>query len=284
MNKLGKIALTIPAVLAVIGGVALTQVAAQSGTTGSAATPQATVQPQQGQRGQRAPGAQSAQTGQVDPNQQGRGGPGGPGGRGGRGGPGGMGGAVTAVSDTSVNITDQRQMAVTATLSNNTTVIQFTTQVTGTLSDIKVGENIQINGQPTGQGTLDAQRVIILPAGERAGGHVNAVDGATIKVDAHRDVITITTSSATQFYVNGKLGTIADVTVDKFVDAFGTKQTDGTLTATTIVVNDQPAGPQGGPDGRGPGRGGPQNQGQGCPPANNTTAPNTQPAPNSTVQ
>ena len=290
MNKITKLALTIPAVFALIGGMALTQVAAQSGTTSNADTPQATAQLPLGQRGRGAPGGQGtqgAQTGQVNPDLQGQvppdGGPGGPGGRGGpgeRGGHGGPTGAVTAVSDTSVSMTDQQQQLVTATLSANTTVVQFTTQVTGTLSDIKVGANIQVDGRPTGTGALDAQRVTILPSGERGGGPVSAVDGSSISVDARQTVMTITTSSGTEFYVNGKLGTIADVTAGKFVDAFGAKQSDGSLAATTVVINDRPARPQGGP-----GRGNAQGAPRGCQPDSNNTnapAPNA-PAPNATV-
>jgi hypothetical protein len=129
-------------------------------------------------------------------------------------------------------------------------------QSEGSLSDITVGRNIGVRGQRNDDGSVNAQGIIVAPAGERAGGRVTAVDGGTITVE-DRDglVTTITTGDETTFRLGRtETGSIADVTVDTVVMAFGPAQGDNTLAARLVFVNEAGRGQRG--PGHGPGAAG----------------------------
>jgi hypothetical protein len=86
--------------------------------------------------------------------------------------------------------------------------------------------------------------------GPGMGGEVIAVDGNTITVKNPRgNEGTIVTNDETEFIVNGKSGSLADVVVGKFVGAHGQMQDDGSILADRVMVMDElperGAGPKG---------------------------------------
>jgi len=97
----------------------------------------------------------------------GRGGTGGGGGGGGGGfGGGGVFGTVKAITGTTVLISTP-QNVTTVNLSDATTVMKT---ITGTVSDIQVGETITVRGQRDSSGNVTADSVQVLPAGTTFGG------------------------------------------------------------------------------------------------------------------
>jgi Domain of unknown function (DUF5666) len=245
MNRITKVALTIPAVLAVVGGVAFTQVAA--GTLSQAATPTATPSAQVAPNG---PGG--AWFGQM-PQRPGAQGP-----------RGGSQGKVTAVSDNSVSIQVASNETLVVNTTSSMTVTLMTTKATGSLSDIKVGDNVAVRETRNSDGSFQAQQFDVFPAGDRLSGPVGAVNGTAITINNPRGNLTVNTDANTKVMLaDGKAGSLSDVTAGTFVDAYGQKQSDGSLTATYVLIsNHQGRGPGLG----GPGRGGPRGKGFGQPP------------------
>src|SRR5689334_17134875 len=66
--------------------------------------------------------------------------------------------------------------------------------------------------------------------GRGAGGQVTAIDGTTITVKNPQGSATIATTASTTFEINGKAGSLSDITIGMFVHADGTKGADGVLT------------------------------------------------------
>ena len=110
----------------------------------------------------------------------------------------------------------------------------------------------QGQGQNLGQGPAD-----------RIGGRVTAVNGNTISVQNSQGSFEITTNASTQFTASGQSASLADVQVGKFVGVRGHRQSDGSWTATDVMISDRsPArpGPIGSPARQGqPPFGGSQN-------------------------
>lgn len=118
------------------------------------------------------------------------------------------------------------------------------------LSDLAVGDEIRFRQTLEDDGTWTIDQVaVILP---HAGGQVTAVNGSTITV-AGRDgtTATINVTGDTTFKVNGDDAALSDIDVDMFLVAVGTKNADGSLTATAVRAGDRGMGP--GFDGRGHG-------------------------------
>ena len=167
--------------------------------------------------------------------------------RGGRRGP-GPGGEVTAIGDSSLTLATPNGDSLTVNVSDETVVRLVESQSDGSLSDIEVGDHIRVAGQRNDDGSVEAQAIMVAPDGDMAGGRVTAVDGNTITVQNRDDeTTTIITSDSTEFRLgpDGETGSIADVTTDTGVRAFGELQEDGSLNARLVFV-----GP-----GHGPGKG-----------------------------
>jgi hypothetical protein len=170
---------------------------------------------------------------------------------GGRGGP-GAGGEVTAVSDSSLTVATPKGDSVTVKVSEDTVVRLVESQSEGSLSDIEVGDNVMVRGQRNDDGSVEAKAIMVAPDGDMAGGRVTAVDGSTITTENRAgDTATILTSDSTEFRLGrtGETGSIADVTTDSGVRAFGDLQEDGSLQARLVFIG--PGGP-GHEGGKGP--------------------------------
>lgn len=164
--------------------------------------------------------------------------------------PRGLGGEVTAVSDNSLTLLTRDDETVVVNVSDETRVRLMESGSEGSLSDIEVGDKVQVRGRRNDEdGSVDAREIVVQPDGEKAGGRVTAVDGYNILVENREgELATIVTDADTTFRVGPEEGSLADVTEGKFVDAFGTIQEDGSLLATLVLIRDQPGhGPGPGP-------------------------------------
>jgi hypothetical protein len=148
---------------------------------------------------------------------------------------------------------------------------------TASLADIKVGDEVVFAQQRNADGTYTITNVTIVQP--HVGGAVTATSASSITLkDRDGATVTVQVTSATTYEVAGKSNaTLADVTVGAMVMASGTKNADGSLTATTVRAF-TPG--QGGPgmDGRGGGRHGGPWDGQGGP-QDQQTQPNASAAP-----
>jgi hypothetical protein len=179
--------------------------------------------------------------------------PGGPGGPGG--GPGGVNGEVTAIGTNSLTVLTANSTSVTVTTNTSTTVQILATGATGSLSDIVVGSQVEVRGSQKRGSSIIAKSITLLPDGDQLGGRVTAIDGETITVQASGGVsATIVTTSATTFREGQDTASLSDVEVGQNLRAYGTLESDGSLTATLVLIQTAPGGDPGGPGG-GPGGG-----------------------------
>ena len=163
----------------------------------------------------------------------------------------GLGGEVTAIDGSTLTILNRNDDSIVVNVSEDTTVRLAETQSEGSLSDIEVGDNVGVRGRRNDDGSVDARAIMVAPEGDHLGGKVSAVDGQTITVE-NRDgeAATITTDGDTTFRIGrDETGSLADVTPDKFVMAFGTAQGEDSLQARLVFVGER------GPGRHGPGRG-----------------------------
>ncbi|MCW5852332.1 MAG: hypothetical protein KIT87_19820, partial [Anaerolineae bacterium] len=73
------------------------------------------------------------------------------------------GGEVTAVSATGFTLQTRKPETVTVHVSADTHIILLETQTEGSLSDIRVGAHVQVEGRPGDNGMLEARRVVVEP-------------------------------------------------------------------------------------------------------------------------
>lgn len=187
--------------------------------------------------------------GQQGQPPDGKGGPGGPGGRG------GVEGTVTTISGSSYTIQDTRAQTTTettVTLTETVKVRYLITDTTASLSDIVVGSKVQVRGRPGDNNTTSVEEVVIEPAGDKVNGHVSAVSGEMITLNARGDeTYSIVTSSSTQFLKGTTSISLSDITTDTQVTAYGSLS-ESTLTATVVIVGGGHGGGPGGQQGNPP--------------------------------
>lgn len=154
----------------------------------------------------------------------------GPGGRGGHFGLGGI--TITAISGNNLSLKTADGWTRTIAVDSGTTYSKSGTTIS--LGDLKVGDQIGFRQtrESNGAFTIDSI-VVILPS---AGGEVTRIDGSTITV-TQRDgtTATITVNGQTTYTVNGSDGAaLSDVKVGMRLVAEGTRNSDGSLTATRV--------------------------------------------------
>ncbi len=168
-------------------------------------------------------------------------------------------GQVTAVSGSTITITDPRGTH-TINVTGSTT---YTTDggSASSLSAVVKGVEIEAVGTKNADGSLNAEAVEVETP--RAGGKVSAVSGTTITVTDPRGTETIHVSASTQYNTvtmgaNGPTKTASSLSAVKagvFVMAEGTQNSDGSLNAQTVYIMTAPTGgswsggPHGGPNG-----------------------------------
>ena len=165
------------------------------------------------------------------------------------------GGTVTAVTSTSITLSDPSGTTSTFAVDASTTVSKERTA--STLAAVAVGDEVRVI--PTAPGSTTAKHIAIEQPSVM--GKVTAVSGDTITLTGPNGTSqTVIVSSATTYAKAGASATLADVTVGSSIFAQGTFASGSTTTldATTVGVGVGPVGRGGmGPD-RGPGgQGGP---------------------------
>ncbi|MDX1521590.1 MAG: DUF5666 domain-containing protein, partial [Anaerolineae bacterium] len=158
----------------------------------------------------------------------------------------GSGGEVTAIGDSTLTIQNRKGESVTVNVTDDTRIFLVESQSEGSLSDISVGDKVGIRGQRNDDGTVNARGIMVAPRGDHAGGRVTAIDGQTITVENRDGEAKIVTNDSTEFRIGrDQTGSIADVTTDKRVMAFGETQDDGSLAARLVFVGERgPKGPR----------------------------------------
>jgi hypothetical protein len=175
----------------------------------------------------------------------------------------GPGGVVSALTSSSITVTDPSGTPSTFAVTSSTTVTKE--RATASISDLAVGEQVRII--PTAQGSTTAQSIEIEQPSLM--GQVNAVSGDTISISGPNGTSeTVVVSDATTYAKSGASATLADVTVGSSIFAQGTfaSGSPATLDATTIGIGVPPH--QGQPGDGAPGGPGPRGRGFGPGPSN----------------
>jgi hypothetical protein len=158
---------------------------------------------------------------------------GGPGFRGGHVGMGGI--TITGISGNNISLKTVDGWSRTITVDSGT--IYSKSGATIALSALKVGDEIGFRQtrETNGSWTIDSV-VVILP---HVGGTVSKIDGSTITVTSPDGTTsTITVNAQTTYDVNGATAKLADVKVGMFLVAEGTRNADGSITATKVRAAD----------------------------------------------
>jgi len=170
----------------------------------------------------------------------------------------GPGGVVTALTSTSLTVTDPSGTAATFTITSSTTVTKD--RAAAAIADLAVGDQVHV--MPSAAGSMNAARIDIVQPSVM--GKVTAISGATITIAGPNSTsATVIVSSATTYTKDGASATLADVTVGSSIFAEGsfTSPPDtSSLDATSVGIGqpgtagpgfEQPGGPgpQGAPHG-----------------------------------
>ena len=139
---------------------------------------------------------------------------------------------ITEISGNSISLKTEDGWTRTITVDSGTTYTR--SGATIALGDLKAGDAIGFRQTLESDGTwwIDAITVIL----PRAGGTVSKIDGSTITV-TQRDgsTATIKVNGSTRYSVNGNDGAVlSDLKAGMFLVAEGTKNGDGSLTATSV--------------------------------------------------
>ncbi len=146
-------------------------------------------------------------------------------------------GTVKSVDASSVTLTQRDGTAKIVQLTGTTTyqLVGVATKAAASTKDaLTVGAAVDAEGSTASDGTFTATRVTIRAA--EAGGTVTGKTGTSIAVTT-RDgsSLTITVGSTTTYQVAGKTtATLSDIAVGAIVIAEGTRNTNGTFSATVV--------------------------------------------------
>jgi hypothetical protein len=151
-----------------------------------------------------------------------------------------LGGKLTAISGSTLTVTDRAGTARKIVVSAGTTYQRSGAAIS--LSDLQVGNQIDAAGSLNSDGSLAARVVhVILPAVD---GAVTAVSGSTITVQARgpsAGTKTITVNSSTTYTLGGPgspaTGSLSNVQVGSHVHAEGTLNSSGVLLASAVHIN-----------------------------------------------
>jgi hypothetical protein len=171
-------------------------------------------------------------------------------------------GAVTGVSGGDITIKDPKDSSTHVIHTNSGTAFTRGGQ-SSSLSAVATNENIVASGTLNSDNSLTAKAVrIVLP---HAGGQITAINGSDVTVKTRGGTSTIHLQSGTTYYTvtkgtSGPTQTAAsksDLAVGTYIEAEGTKNSDGSLNAETVRILPAPsAGKSGAPRHGGRGWGG----------------------------
>jgi hypothetical protein len=151
-------------------------------------------------------------------------------------------GTVKSIDASQLVVTAANGQTITMTVTSQTQIYLLPGRTAGKVTDIKVGDTVQVQARRTTTGALEAQTITVGPLELRVAGQVTAVDGTNLTLQAGQNTQTIVTDTNTKFYVSGnQAGSLTDVKTGEFVTALIQKQSDGSLLASQVEV-----APQGG--------------------------------------
>ncbi len=149
-------------------------------------------------------------------------------------------GTVKSIDASQLVVTAGNSQTITMTVTSQTQVLLMPNRTAGKVTDIKVGDTVQVQAGRTTGGGLEAQTITVGPLELRVAGQVTAVSGSDFSLQAGQNTQTIVTDTNTKFYVAGnQTGSLTDVKVGEFVTALVQKQSDGSLLAAQVVVGGQ---------------------------------------------
>jgi len=158
---------------------------------------------------------------------------GGPGFKGGRGFGIGFGQiSITAINGNNISLKTEDGWTRTITVDSGTTYTKAGATIA--LGDLKVGDEVGFKQTLESNGAWSIDSIaVILPT---AGGQVTKIDGSTITVTTRNgSTATIKVDAQTKYSVNGNDGAaLSDIKVNMFLVAEGTKNSDGSLTASNV--------------------------------------------------
>lgn len=164
----------------------------------------------------------------------------------------GGGGVVTALTGTSITVSDPSGTTTTFAITASTTVTKD--RVAASVADLALGDEVRV--MPTASGSTTAASIAIVEPSVM--GTVTAVSGDTITISGRNDTsATVVVSSATTYTKDSASATLADVTVGSSIFAEGSfaSPTDtSTLDAASVgigVGGHSGSGNFGGPGGQG---------------------------------
>lgn len=143
---------------------------------------------------------------------------------------------ITAISGSNISLKTVDGWTRTIAITSDTTLTKGTATIA--LSDLKVGDEVRFAQTRQTDGSFTITKLaVVLP---HAGGTVTAVSGSSITV-TQRDgsTATIKVTSSTTYDVSGTTGkALSDVKVGMLVGAVGTRNSDGSLTASAVRAID----------------------------------------------
>ena len=146
-------------------------------------------------------------------------------------------GTVKSIDASQLVVTAANSQTITMTVTSQTQVLLMPNRTTGKVTDIKVGDTVQVQARRTTAGALEAETITVGPLELRVAGQVTGVNGTNISLQAGQNTQTIVTDANTKFYVAGsQTGSLADVKTGEFMTALVQKQSDGSLLASQVVV------------------------------------------------
>ena len=143
---------------------------------------------------------------------------------------------ITAISGSTISLKTADGWTRTITVDSGTTYEKG--GAAAALVDLKVGDEIQFSESRGTKGTYTINAIAIIPP--HAGGTVSAISGSTITVTSPGgETATIKVGSTTTYAVGGNAGAkLADIKTGMVLMATGTRNSDGSLTATSVKAFD----------------------------------------------
>ena len=158
---------------------------------------------------------------------------------------------ITAISGTSVSLKTADGWTRTITVDSGTTYEK--NGATAALADLKVGDEVRFKETRETNGTYTIDAIAVIPP--HAGGTVSAISGSTITVTQPDGTsATIKVGSTTTYDVAGNnSAALTDIKTGMVLMATGTRNSDGSLNATTVRAFDPSTMPNRGDHGFGHG-------------------------------
>ncbi len=185
---------------------------------------------------------------------------------------------ITSISGSSVSLKTADGWTRTISIASDTVLQKAGATIK--LADLKVGDEVRFRETRQSDGTYKIDELdVVLP---RVDGTVSAISGSTITIQGRDSSTTkVTVASGATVKVDGAAGSVSGIKVGMVLMAEGTKNSDGSLTASLVQAFDRSSF-QGGFGHRGMGPGwGPNGQTPNGGQTPNAPAPNASGAPSS---